>query len=65
MGMVGSGYGSSEVCTNPDRQVVAENNISRVASNTCGTSGWKLFRVTFKAHRILRWLLEFGKFVYP
>jgi hypothetical protein len=65
LGMVVFGYGSGEGCTNPEGQVVVENKFSRVASNICGPSGWNLPRFTFKAHRILRLLLEFRKFAYP
>ena len=63
--MVVFGYGSGEGCTNPERQFAVENKFSKLASKTCGPSGWNLLHIVFKVHRILRWLLEFRKFVYP
>lgn len=35
-----------------------------VTPNICGSLFWNLLHVTFLGPRLLRWLIEFGKFMH-
>jgi hypothetical protein len=52
-------------CTNSRRQVAMAIKFCAVAPNICGASLWKLLHVTFLMLRFLRWLVDFGKLLYP
>jgi hypothetical protein len=52
-------------CTNPGCQVPMSTKFCVVVPNICGSSVWKLLRVTLLAPRILRRLLDFWKICEP
>jgi len=46
-------------CVQKSRAPVTRWNFYAVVLNICGSLLWKLLHVTFRAPRILRWLLDF------
>ena len=62
---VGSPRRLGRACTNQDRQVAMAIKFLMVMPNICWSSVWNVFLVNPLGSRILRWLLDFGKFMHP
>jgi len=56
----GEDYSLLQGCRNPEHQLTRVNKFCSVAPGTCN-----LLHVNFLMPSILRWHLEFGKFVHP
>jgi hypothetical protein len=52
-------------CTNLGHKVAVATELCALSLNVCEPSVWNLLYATLLALKILRWLLGFGKFVYP